>query len=174
MLLPCLRFSGLCAPPLCVWGQSLMTGLGESLCPVHAGHERSQSFMCCPHSGWMLPNSLVLQAQMQGLGVEAHRHHLCCPPDSASSTCSGSPTFEGQMCAILQHPGLLGRSTLVELYVIYWLQIEEERKISMLALILHSCLYLWGSVSRSSFLFHLSLCLSFHQFHTVLITAASQ
>lgn len=124
MLLPCLRLSGLCASLLWVWGQSgrsLYDRIGESLCPVHPGHDRSQSFVCCPYPSRMPPNSLVLQAQMQGLGVRAHRHHLCCPPDSASSMCSGSPTFEGQMCAILQHPGLLGRSTLVELYVIYWL-----------------------------------------------------
>ena len=51
MLLPCLRLSGLCASLLWVWGQSdgsLYDRIGESLCPVHPGHDRSQSFVCCP------------------------------------------------------------------------------------------------------------------------------
>lgn len=71
MLLPCLRLSGLCASLLWVWGQSgrsLYDRIGESLCPVHPGHDRSQSFVCCPYPSRMPPNSLVLQAQMQGLG----------------------------------------------------------------------------------------------------------
>ena len=36
-----------------------------------------------------------------------------------------------------------------------------------------SLMYLWGSISGPSFLFHWSICLLFHQYHTVLVQFSS-
>lgn len=61
-------------------------------CPVHSGCERPELCMLPPMK---LQNSLRLRPQsaVQGLGFQDHRHHLSCSHDSASSVCSGPPTF---------------------------------------------------------------------------------
>lgn len=66
-----------------------------------------------------------ISAMTEGLGWQAPpplSPHL--PPLCGSV----HPPSSVQTCGILQHPGVLGRVTFVELWIFYWLQTEGERQ----------------------------------------------
>ena len=67
----------------------------------------------------MLPGSLGLQAQLPWLGLQDHRHHLCCS-GSASSMCSSPPSF----AKVLNH------FSHVQLFVTPW-TIAHQAPLSM-------------------------------------------
>ena len=75
--------------------------------------QRPESYVLPP---LLLSGSLGLQAQLPWPeGLWYCRNYLCCSLSSISSMCSTPPPLGGQICEILPHPGVLGRSTFVAL-----------------------------------------------------------
>lgn len=56
------------------------------------------------------------------------RHPLFCSPHLPPLCVSVHPPSSVQTCGILQHPGVLGRVTFVELWIFYWLQMKRRDK----------------------------------------------
>lgn len=71
---------------------------------------------------------LGLWVYLPQLKVWDGRHPLFCSPRLPPLCVSVHPPSSVQTCGNLQHPGALGRITFVELWIFYWLQMEEERQ----------------------------------------------
>lgn len=73
--------------------------------------------------------SLELQAQLPWLGYDGAHGHCLCPSPSLPLLCS-QPTHHLQecRCGSLQHPGVLGRETFVELWMLYCCRLKEEKQ----------------------------------------------
>ena len=90
--------------------------------------------LCCVVPPLKLLDFLGLWVYLPQLKIWDCRHPLFYSPHLPPLCVSVHPPSSVQTCGILQYSGVLGRVTFVELWIFYWLQMEEERKREQLKL----------------------------------------